>query len=68
MLFHFLHTFKPVAVNHYIDSSFGGEAKSTTVTFMCTTCSKMKTQNLYNSGHLTLEQITSAIDKDTKNV
>ncbi len=56
--FPFLHEYKPVAVFHFIDTSYGGKAYSTEVTLMCK-CGKMKTESLYNGGWVELKDLLS---------
>jgi len=51
------HEYTPIAVGHYWDSSYEGQAPSTTVTLRCSCCHKLTTQSLYNSGFLTLKQV-----------
>lgn len=51
------HSYKPVAVHHYYDTSYGDKAQSTNVTLMCSCCGKMKTQSLYASGFLEIEDL-----------
>lgn len=53
----FFHKWVAVAVGHYIDTSFGGNAPSSNVTLKCAKCGKLKSQSLYNAGFLTLEQL-----------
>ena len=49
------HRWVPVAVYHYIDSSYGGRAQCTTLTRHCDKCGKIKTDNLYSAGWLELD-------------
>lgn len=55
----FGHRWKPIAVMHYLDTSFGNVygIPSTIVTFKCDKCNKIKVENLYASGYLELEDI-----------
>jgi hypothetical protein len=51
------HSFEPIAVEHYWDTSYDGRVASTTVVSKCSCCHKLTKQSLYNSGFLTLEQV-----------
>jgi hypothetical protein len=55
------HTYKAVKVYHYRDVSWmtKGEAgaPSTNITFQCSKCHKIYTQDLYGSGYIELEEL-----------
>lgn len=63
--FPFFHVWKPIAVHHYTDTSYGGNAPSTKIVFLCA-CGKIKTESFYNAGFLTLEDLTVKSERTWK--
>ena len=54
--FHIFHSYKIVAVFHYLDNSYSNYVfPSTIVTRKCKYCEKIKITTLYGVGYLTLE-------------
>lgn len=51
------HAYKTVAVNHYNDVSYDGNAPSTHAVLKCVKCGRMRVESLYGVGYLTLEQL-----------
>jgi hypothetical protein len=56
------HSFKPISVSHYWDTSYDGRAECTTVVSKCSCCHKLTEQSLYNSGFLTLKQVKGVVE------
>ena len=52
-----IHEYKPISVYHYYDISWGGRFPSTSVTYQCANCGKIKVKSFYGSGFLELEDL-----------
>lgn len=66
MIFWHRHKWYPVAVEHYIDTSFKSRSPSSSVTQQCTVCGKIETVSLFSSGFLNIEDLQRNALKDAK--
>ena len=51
------HRWQCVKVYHYIDTSWESRAPSTSATFRCTRCGRIKDKSLYGLGHLSKDEL-----------
>lgn len=51
------HRWYPVHVQHYLDTSYGGKAKSSNVISRCTRCGDLKEKSFYGAGFLDLKAL-----------
>ncbi len=65
-IFHF-HKWVAIRVKWYLDTSYNENGvKSTTATFICLTCGKIKITGYYNAGYITLEEFNNHIPTKVK--
>jgi hypothetical protein len=51
------HKYKFIKINHYYDTSYGGNAQSTGCIYKCSCCHNIKSKDYYNVGFLTWEDL-----------
>ena len=56
-----LHSYEAIKVHHYYDVSWGYRSPSTTITYRCKHCGKIKQNDHYGIGFLTLEEVRGEI-------
>ncbi len=64
-IFHF-HKWIAIKAKWYLDTSYDDAGvKSTTATYKCSTCDKVKTECHYNAGYITLEELNTHVPTKT---